>query len=388
MKAEFIIVIFIMILIIRTLIVFLHEMGHAVTALLLTKEKVLVYMGSYGGNEGSKKLAMGKIEIRFNYQSLWKNGLCRPTAQNIPPIHQIIYILAGPLLPFFTALILWKACLLMDANNIVTGFCLLFLILSGFDLVLNLFPSSRPILLDNGNKTYNDGQNILLSIRYMRYPKEYFDAVTLYDNKEYQEALPILEQVYTKKKHAYTLRLIIACQIQLALWNDALESANEFGRKFVANSDDFTNFGIIYSYLGREQEAIQHYDISLRLNPKNKYSLNNKGYSFTILERFDEAIPLLDASILIDEKFSFPYNNRGLAKIRLGLIESGFDDIMKSLELDPENPYSFRNLGIYYKEIGDYGNAMEYFKKTKALKPDLQMIDELISETGSQFESH
>lgn len=53
MKLPLIIQFIIFLFFIRGLIIILHELGHALPAILLTKEKVSIYIGSYGDQKKS-----------------------------------------------------------------------------------------------------------------------------------------------------------------------------------------------------------------------------------------------------------------------------------------------------------------------------------------------
>ena len=85
-------------LIARPLTVLFHEFGHAILAILLTKQKVVIYIGSHGDPEKSIRIDLGMLIIFFRHNPFtWGPGLCVPTAKTISINKKIIYTLAGPL---------------------------------------------------------------------------------------------------------------------------------------------------------------------------------------------------------------------------------------------------------------------------------------------------
>ena len=82
----------------RPITVLFHELGHAIPAVLLTGEKVKVYIGSYGDPGKSLNFSMGKLSFWIRYDPLtWRGGLCVPTAKTVSFNRQIVYIICGPL---------------------------------------------------------------------------------------------------------------------------------------------------------------------------------------------------------------------------------------------------------------------------------------------------
>ena len=72
----------------RLLTVLLHELGHAIPAILLTQQQVTVYIGSYGDPKNTLKLNLGMMEIFFRYNFFaWRIGMCVSSAQQLRKIN-------------------------------------------------------------------------------------------------------------------------------------------------------------------------------------------------------------------------------------------------------------------------------------------------------------
>ena len=104
-------------------------------------------------------------------------------------------------------------------------------------------------------------------------------------------------------------------------------------RKKDDDSDAWYNKGRSLAKLGQQEEAIECFDVAIRLNPENYYSWRNKGYSLDELERHEEAIECCNVAI----------------------------------RLNPENYYSWRNKGDSLKKLGRYIEAEKWFAKFKEL---------------------
>lgn len=370
-----------LLLAIRLLTTLLHEIGHAIPAILLTRKRVSIYIGSYGDPNDSLHLRLGLLDMWLKYNPLnWWYRLCVPSATVVSVNRQIIYTMTGPLASITIASIACYYTFAFDVDRL--KFVMVIFVFSAiYDLLTNLIPRSESIRLSDGTVTYNDGYQLKQLLYYKRLPKEYHQAIELYQQQRYAEAAGMLDHILRhqlKDEHIYQLTLS-ACLLAKN-YPRAKELADDFSRFGTMTSDDLTNAGLAYSWTDDHHQALAFYDRVLVLNPLHKTSLNNKGYTLNVLGRFEEAVGLFDKAIEIDPLYAYSYNNRGLAKIKLGMTQDGLQDIQHSLQLDANNAYAYRNLGIYYLDLGQYAKAHELFVKAKELDPDTHMIDELLTQ--------
>lgn len=378
----FLLLIIFLILVARPLTVLFHELGHAIPAILLTRKKVSIYIGSYGDPKKSIKFNIGILEVYFRYNPFsWRLGLCVPSAKVISLNHQIIYTVAGPITSLIIAVIACYFTFTYDLHGFLKLFLVVFLGSAFFDLLINLIPIETPVKLYNGTVTYNDGYNLKRLFYYKHLPKEYTKAANLYNDHRYSEAAAMFDKMLSggiKDENIY--RLAISSYLQDKSYEKAIYLTEEFAQIDKMTSDDLSNMALAYAQFGLHEKAVKLYDESLRQNPDNIYALNNKGYALNILNRFKEAILFFDKAIELDKTFACSYNNRGLAKIKIGQTEEGLKDINYSFKLDKDNSYGYRNLGIYYLDKADYIEALQLFKKAKELDETTHLIDELIND--------
>ncbi|MEO7312436.1 MAG: tetratricopeptide repeat protein [Chitinophagaceae bacterium] len=375
----------------RPLTVVLHELGHAIPAILLTKQKVTIYIGSYGDPRKSIKFHIGRLEIFFRYNVFaWRLGICVPSEKNISVNRQIVYTITGPFTSFIVAVIACYFTFTYDMHGLLKILLVVFLTSSILDLLINLTPNKTPIQLFSGKFVYNDGYKLKLLFYYKKFPGEFEKAMVLFNQQRYSESTVLFNKFLTKNLKEETIyRLAIHSNLQIKDYEKAKEISDTFIKLGKMTSDDFSNIGLAYSQLGFHEQAIGFYNESLEQNPDNKYSLNNMGYALNLLNRYDEAIPIFDRAIEIDSAFAYSYNNRGLSKIKTGKTEEGLKDINYSFELDKDNSYGYRNLGIYHLDKGEYKEALKLFTKAMELDSSTHMVLELIEEVKKLLlESH
>lgn len=385
MKSESILWLFTMLFISRPLVAFFHELGHAIPLLFMTEEDVTIYIGSYGETKNNLKLKLGKLEINFKY-NLFKfhGGLCTTKYADLTTNQTILYIASGPFASLIVALFSCIMAYTFDLPDFLSILFFVFLFYSFFDLIINIIPSKSPIILEDGTFTFNDGEMIARCLKSNRYSEKYANAVNFYNEKKYNDSLKLFNELLNDGLiDDMIFRLKISCHLLLKEHESAFKNLKILKSKFSFNSDDYSNFAFLQSKFDNHLLALESYDKSLDINPKNQISLNNKGYTLNMLEKFEEAIIYFDRAIEENPKMAYAYNNRGLAKIKLGQIEEGLSDLNYSHDLDPDNSYYYRNIGIYHQDRGELQLALEFYHKSKFLDSETHNIDVLIKEVKS-----
>src|ERR1041385_9467868 len=95
---------------VRPVVVLLHELGHALFATIIARQKIVIFLGSYGDKERSANVNFGVLEIWFTGNPfLWQYGLCVPSFPITRADQRISYFLAGPILPLAVSAIVADA---------------------------------------------------------------------------------------------------------------------------------------------------------------------------------------------------------------------------------------------------------------------------------------
>jgi tetratricopeptide (TPR) repeat protein len=369
------------VLIAKLLSIIVHELGHAIPALLLTRQKVTVYLGSHGIKENSWNFSLGKLDIWLKYNLFsWGGGLCVPTKKNISLNRQIVFTFCGPLASLFLCATTAYLLFYFEMNFFLQLNTFVLLALSSFTFISSGIPANSPSFIYEGSEVYNDGRRILNLYRYKRINREYLKAVELCNKKEFIESSRLFDKFIDKTTMtAEVYRYAIVANINAARYDRGIEMYEKLKAKYTLNSDDYCKLGILRGYLGQEILSIEAFHNSLEINPDNYYSLVNRGYLRNLFGKFEEATIDFKKAIFLNPNLSHAYSNLGLSKIKLGDVESGLNDINKSLEIDPFDSGAHKNLGIYHLEKNDKVAAVKCFTRAKELDKNLHLIDLLLT---------
>ncbi|MCJ7936009.1 MAG: M50 family metallopeptidase [Chryseobacterium sp.] len=380
------ILIFFFLILIRPLTVFFHEMGHAVTGWLITRKKVHVFIGSYGNKDNSFLINFKDFSFYiFKNPLKWGRGLCETEEKRFSVNKQILYVFGGPAASLLLALLSY---FIISNSKFLTLFFIILMVSSAIDFLINIFPSQKTVYMSDGRSISNDGRAIINLIRQRKLPKEYTEGIYKFQEKKYPEAASIFDSLLQESKDLNIYRMAIASHVNGKNFEKAKETAIKFKENNSSmTTDDWTNFALTFTETGELTESLEYYDKALKMDPNNKFALNNKGYTLILLEKYEDSIPLLNKAISVDKKFSYSYNNRGLAKINLDLYEEGLKDIEDSLKFDSQNADAYKNLGIYHMKKMEYQEALDLFLKAKKMDESLPRIDELITEIKSKMEA-
>jgi tetratricopeptide (TPR) repeat protein len=358
-----------------------HEFGHAIPALIFSKDKVTVFIGSYGNKDKTLNFALGRLGVYINYKNFRSVGLCQHFIDNSMVAKRAICLFAGPFTPLLVGTLFFLSARALQWSDDAVLFSFVFLVITAISFVKNLLPSRSRITLASGKEVYNDGESLRMLFAKNKVKSSYDEAISFYNSEEYGKALAkFLEIEKTGHKGAQLFRLIINCELILKKYADAKASIVAYANEFEWNANDFCSAGIAYSQLDLHTEAIGFYEKALEMDSSNESALNNKGYTLNLLERYEEAIPLFDEAIKLKPKFAYSYNNRGLSKIKIGAFEAGLKDIQTSMDIDPGNSYAYKNLGIYEFDKGNTEGALRLFNKAKELDPGTHQINDFIDE--------
>jgi hypothetical protein len=144
----------------------LHELGHAIPALLITRDEVTIYLGSFGSPYNSFHVTMGRLDFYCKYNPLlWYKGCCVCSEDYLSINQRIWFVAGGPIASIFGTIVTW----LLVSNLQDVGF---FRIISGSVFVIsllitvyNLIPNPIPRYTPSGYVIYSDTYQIIRLFR-------------------------------------------------------------------------------------------------------------------------------------------------------------------------------------------------------------------------------
>ncbi|WP_282016040.1 tetratricopeptide repeat protein [Marinifilum flexuosum] len=314
---KFIYVIYIIVLIsaiLRPITIALHEIGHAIPALIFTKGNVNVYIGSFREVKNCIKLRMGRLHIFIKYSPMqFTGGLCDSFSSELSIFKQVVILASGPLFVFVFSFVLTYLSIVYEWPDIPKALVMILLISSVYDLFIDFIPKKKPVVNLDGRDVYNDGQAI----------------INLIKNKK----------------------------------SISVDYSYEMGEHIIDLSKQFAQAGYDRFMQGDHLAAIKEYSKAIEINDQSSVYYNNRGYSYQLLEKYERSIFDFNRAVDLDNKCAYALNNRGLSLLMLDRFDEGMDDILKSINIDKDNVYAVRNLGICYYKKKDYQMARELLNK-------------------------
>lgn len=361
----------------RMFSMFLHEMGHGIAALCLTRQKVEIFIGSYGEKSKSFKFSVGRLIIYIKPFAL-NGGLCYHDIV-LSPFRNNLIILAGPLTNLIIGLFFFWTLIFYRTNPFVSFLNLIIFGLFMMDFIISIIPNGRKIILADGTVTYSDGEQLKRSWKHRKRPKGYWEGLSFYNKADYAKAAEVLYQVITRGyKDEEVYRYAFSAFTMSKNYKAANELLPDYFLYVKPNADEYCNIGLVKQNTGDPDASISNYNRSLELNPKNWIPYNNRGYSYILKEEYEKAILNFDMAIQLSPESAYPYCNRGLAYIKTGRLEEGLNDTLRSIQIDDKNSYAYRNLSIYYYEMKDYENSYRNFKRAFELEKDTPDINDYL----------
>ncbi|RLE29177.1 hypothetical protein DRJ27_05000, partial [Candidatus Acetothermia bacterium] len=120
----------------------------------------------------------------------------------------------------------------------------------------------------------------------------------------------------------------------------ALELARRIGDERLLTGAH-NGLGIVYSELGRYEDAIAEYERAIELDPKDALPHNGLGNVDDELGRHEDAIAEYERAIELDPKYAAPHNGLGNVYYELGRHDEAIQAYQKAIELDPKYAYPY-----------------------------------------------
>jgi tetratricopeptide (TPR) repeat protein len=148
-----------------------------------------------------------------------------------------------------------------------------------------------------------------------------------------------------------------ATRAQIGVWAN---SEALFRHALAATPDNWlaeSGLALALKRKGEFEEALAHYEKSLRIEPNYEDTLNNCGSLLLTLGRVDEAIDKFQAAAQLDPRNPSPHNNLGVAFYRQGRLDDAISQLQQALALKPDDSKARSNLVALIEERTAQTNA-------------------------------
>ena len=141
--------------------------------------------------------------------------------------------------------------------------------------------------------------------------------------------------------------------------------------KDINRAEAYNKLGFSYMKNAQINRAYVEFQKAIKLNPKNKETLNYLGYINAIYNKYDEAIANYKRAISIDPDYSEAMNNLGVVYLDIKKWDEAISAFTNALENPlyntPERAYT--SMGYAYYMKGDYQKAENALREALMRNP-------------------
>lgn len=371
-----------LVMILRLVTTFFHEMGHALPALAFTDKEVEVYIGSYGDISKTLKMQFGRLKMFFKINIFeWQIGLCRREGKIESRWKKALIIIGGPIASLLISIPLIFKLKDIQSQEILFFSCLVFIGAAIVDLFVNLYPFSSPMQMHDGGITYSDGYQLRSLITDSLMPDDYFELQNLFAEERYDEVIDQAEKIIEenpKKRYPYDFVIL------------SLENQKEYGKiievyDYLQQHQKFQEGD--YFIIGKSYRQLDKYDDALTFLKKYYYkNYNNPELIAEIAEchiatgNYSEAIVSVEA-VLHSHKLHYICNLiRAKALIKNNDLEAAKQSLELAQKINPKDSMLYIQFGLLYKKMGLSVQAISNFEKAKELKSEYPGLDFMIEQ--------
>lgn len=144
----------------------LHELGHAIPALLMTRDEVTIYIGSFGSAYNAVHFTIGRLECYCKYNPLlWYKGCCVCSDEYLSIDQQIWFTAGGPIASITGTAATWLLISNLQQEDFLRVVFGGIFMISLITTLYNLFPNPSPRYTASGYRIYSDTYQIFRLFR-------------------------------------------------------------------------------------------------------------------------------------------------------------------------------------------------------------------------------
>ncbi|MBT8364901.1 MAG: tetratricopeptide repeat protein, partial [Deltaproteobacteria bacterium] len=137
-------------------------------------------------------------------------------------------------------------------------------------------------------------------------------------------------------------------------------------------ADAHYNIGYALARQGNLKEAIFHFSQSLRFEPNDVKAHNNLGIALALQSDYREAIDHFKAALKINPKDADVHNNFGYTLDKKGKTGAAMKHFSAALKIDPAHTDALNNFGSVLMRRGQLEAALRHFSRALEINPAYQ----------------
>jgi protein O-mannosyl-transferase len=157
--------------------------------------------------------------------------------------------------------------------------------------------------------------------------------------------------------------------VQTGYWKNSITLLGHAVQVTEGNWMAHSNLGVALKDAGRPEDAIPHYEASLRINPKDYKARINLGFARMQQGDLDAATRHFSESLRIHHRDPLAHFTLGILLKKQGKCSEALIHFSESLRIKPGNAEAHENLGICLAKTGDLPEAVRQFSQALAINP-------------------
>lgn len=360
------------VLIASSLTTFFHELGHAIPALIFTKEKdVTVIIGSYGQTGNYYKFNLGRLKIFFRFNLLnWRAGLCS-FEEPVSYKQDIIITLGGPVMSLVLATAIGVLISTVPIANIWVILGVIYILLGIFDFITNMIPNEFKSEDFPGKVFISDGKHFS-ELRALGDAYQRFNIIIRDNTVEKSEELEKLYNISSNKTVGfYALRE----KVEKNKFKEAFEFSQILYNTSGPEESEFEVIGDMYYGLGQKEDALKYYTTYLYHNIYDFEVKNKKAKILFEIGNEIDALKLFRNSIFQNRHQNIEaYLQTARILIQLKPEEAKFY-LDEAQTLEAKNPEIYVEFGRLYEKLNNDELAKKYYKLARHYGSDFHGLE-------------
>ncbi len=131
------------------------------------------------------------------------------------------------------------------------------------------------------------------------------------------------------------------------------------------------NLGVAMYQSERTHQALDHFRLATRINPRHALARYNAAVLYTTLDELNEAEAELHVLLELYPDFPEAFNEIGLVFLRQERLLEAAGRFRSAVDAWPQDPIARSNLALTYVMQGDYAAALEQARVAIALDPKM-----------------
>ncbi len=136
------------------------------------------------------------------------------------------------------------------------------------------------------------------------------------------------------------------------------------------SASEWTQKGDAFRNEGRYEEALQCYEKSLEMDPRNGRVWRYRAQALAMRFRYEESVESCEKALELNPSDGEAWSLKGFALEMLGKHQEALESCVKGLEIDPGNTVAWCTKGEYLYAMGRLEEAMESFGTALTIDPE------------------